>query len=243
MLYDYLVNPQVLVHMRAERPSWSAWGGMARGRIMSQQEVNERMIAAARAGRNVVRLKAGRSAGLRSRHRRMCSALVAAGSRLRDRAGRHDGPGRGGLRRRAAHGATSWRRPWRWSLGMKKTTRTRQSTTPSLAKFPGTLVFYMGVTTVDHWTAALTARRASAPIRPSPCPALHLARPVDVSHDARQRQRENSTSASSTAGDHDRGRRGRRRAAGRMVHGPARCLASGSSSPVRANKPTTCVRG
>src|SRR4029079_16883733 len=27
----------------------------------------------------------------------------------------------------------------------------------ALARFPGTLVFYMGVTTVQHWTSSLTA--------------------------------------------------------------------------------------
>ena len=58
VLYDYLVNPQMLAHAMP-RAELVCLGRHGAGRIMSQQEVNERMIAAARAGQNVVRLKAG----------------------------------------------------------------------------------------------------------------------------------------------------------------------------------------
>src|SRR5262245_4244620 len=58
VLYDYLVNPH-LVEACRQGAELVCLGKHGRDRIMSQEEVNGRMIAAARAGRRVVRLKAG----------------------------------------------------------------------------------------------------------------------------------------------------------------------------------------
>src|SRR4051794_196388 len=57
VLYDYLVNPRLLMH--AAGAEKVCLGRHGHGRIMTQQQVNARMIEAARAGRNVVRLKSG----------------------------------------------------------------------------------------------------------------------------------------------------------------------------------------
>ena len=45
--------------------------------------------------------------------------------------------------------------------GARRQSRHRRSTIAALAAFPGTLVFYMGVTTAEHWTAQLIARGKS----------------------------------------------------------------------------------
>src|SRR6185295_13967018 len=58
VLYDYLVNPRTLAHAPATA-ELICLGRHGHGRILSQEQVNERMIAAARAGRTVVRLKGG----------------------------------------------------------------------------------------------------------------------------------------------------------------------------------------
>src|SRR5258707_1637903 len=56
VLYDYLVNPRVLAHTKPGA-ELICLGHHGRDRIMPQAEINERMIAAARQGRTVVRLK------------------------------------------------------------------------------------------------------------------------------------------------------------------------------------------
>ena len=58
VLYDYLVNPETLKVVRGECELVSL-GHEHGGRGMTQQEVNDRMIAAAQAGKRVVRLKSG----------------------------------------------------------------------------------------------------------------------------------------------------------------------------------------
>lgn len=58
VLYDYLVNAELLKHARAEAELVSL-GHAHGGRGLTQEEVNRRMIAAARQGKTVVRLKSG----------------------------------------------------------------------------------------------------------------------------------------------------------------------------------------
>ena len=50
VLYDYLVNPRTLTHAHEPAATLECLGRHGQGRIMSQHEVNERMITAARAG-------------------------------------------------------------------------------------------------------------------------------------------------------------------------------------------------
>src|SRR5437763_1116517 len=58
VLYDGLVNPLLLAHThaRAERTNR---GKSPDGALLNQQEINDRLIAAAREGKTVVRLKGG----------------------------------------------------------------------------------------------------------------------------------------------------------------------------------------
>src|SRR5580704_11421297 len=53
VLYDYLVNPQILEHA-SPRAQHVCLGRHGQGRIMTQQEINERMVGAAQAGQTVV---------------------------------------------------------------------------------------------------------------------------------------------------------------------------------------------
>lgn len=58
VLYDGLVNPLLLRHSAAEAER-TCRADTARGRLLPQSEINERLIAAAREGKTVVRLKGG----------------------------------------------------------------------------------------------------------------------------------------------------------------------------------------
>jgi uroporphyrinogen III methyltransferase / synthase len=58
VLYDGLVNPLLLAHTRA-RAERTSRGGDPQGRVLNQDEINDHLIEAARAGKTVVRLKGG----------------------------------------------------------------------------------------------------------------------------------------------------------------------------------------
>src|SRR5438105_3904636 len=58
VLYDYLVNPRILAHANANA-ELICLGHHGRDRIMPQSEINDRLVALARQGRTVVRLKGG----------------------------------------------------------------------------------------------------------------------------------------------------------------------------------------
>ncbi len=169
VLYDYLVNPQTLVHARpsAERVCLGRHG---QGRILSQQEVNERMIAAARAGQHVVRLKAGDPLVF-AHATEECAALLAAripfeivpGVTTALAAAAYAGVPVTGRQLASAVALVT---------GHEENDKDATVDYAALARFPGTLVFYMGVTTVDHWTAGLL-RQDCPPRRPWPwCAAV-----------------------------------------------------------------------
>lgn len=152
VLYDYLVNPQLLTHARqAEK---ICLGRHGQGRILSQDEINARMIEAARAGKNVVRLKSG-DPMIYGRAGEELQALVDAGIQFEIVPG---------VTAAAALGAYA---------GIPITHRDHSSAVAfvtgheseekddsaldyaELARFPGTLIFYMGITTARHWSSAL----------------------------------------------------------------------------------------
>ncbi len=58
VLYDGLANPQLLQHTRATAERTARVGGPGQ-RHLEQSEINQRLIAAAREGKTVVRLKGG----------------------------------------------------------------------------------------------------------------------------------------------------------------------------------------
>lgn len=152
VLYDGLSNPALLSH--AEGAEQICVGKHGQSRIWRQEEIHEEMIKHARNGRVVVRLKGGdpavfartaeevdalRSAGVPFEIVPGITAALAAGSYAgipithRGLASAvalvtgHEEPGK-------SQSALDW---------------------DALARFPGTLVIYMGVTTADVWTKAL----------------------------------------------------------------------------------------
>ena len=153
VLFDYLVNPSILSHapQNAEK---ICLGRHGQGRIWPQEEVNSRMVQLAREGKTVVRLKGGDPA--------IFARLV---DELTELSQAHVAfevvPGI-----TAALAATSYagipltHRGAASAVALITAQEDQDKTVStlnyeSLAKFSGTLVFYMGVTTAPHWTRRL----------------------------------------------------------------------------------------
>ncbi len=153
VLYDYLVNPRLLEHTPAGARK-ECLGRHGHGRILSQAEINEAMISAARSGHTVVRLKSGDPI-IFARAAEEIDALTVAGIAIEIVPGIT-----------AALAAGSY-------AGIPLTMRDRSSAVAlvtgheseekelpeldfaALAQFPGTLVVYMGVTSAPRWVDAL----------------------------------------------------------------------------------------
>jgi uroporphyrinogen III methyltransferase/synthase len=168
VLYDYLVNPRILEHA-SRQAEFVCLGRHGHGRIMPQEAVNELLVAEARSGRTVVRLKGGDPA-IFARAAEEIAALVAAGIEFEVVPGIT-----------AALAAASY-------AGVPLTHRDAASAVAlvtghecdkrqpaldyaALAAFPGTLVFYMGVTSAEHWTASLVGAG-----KPAATPAVIIRR-------------------------------------------------------------------
>lgn len=155
VLYDYLVNPRILIHARAGA-ELECLGRHGRDRIVPQAEVNRRMIELARAGRTVVRLKGGDPAVF-GRLAEEAAALAAAGVPL------EIVPGiTAALAAGSYAGIVLTHRDEASAVALVTGRESDDKQTAgldfaALAAFPGTLVFYMGVTTVGRWTAELMA--------------------------------------------------------------------------------------
>ncbi len=154
VLYDYLVNPRILEHVRPAT-ELVCLGRHGRGRIVTQAEINRQLVELSRAGKVVVRLKAGdpvvfahaaeEIGALEAAHVPYevvpgITAALAVGSYA-------------GIP--LTHGDAAS------SVALVTGQERRDKASPgldyaALAQFPGTLVFYMGVTTVRHWTQQLT---------------------------------------------------------------------------------------
>ena len=165
VLYDYLVNPQILRHVgkRAEMICLGRHGsvGSAGHRLMPQDEINRLMIEHAQAGRVVVRLKGGDPAVF-ARAAEETTALEEAGIVYEIipgitaalAAGSHAGiPITQGDAASALAIVTGQERCGKVDSSLDFS---------ALANFPGTLVFYMGVTTARGWTHSLIAAGKSA---------------------------------------------------------------------------------
>jgi uroporphyrinogen III methyltransferase / synthase len=169
VLYDYLVNPAILRHTLADcnliclgRHRRHEGGESPRGeRIWPQAEINERLVQLARSGQRVVRLKGGDPA-IFGRLAEEVATLETAGIEYEIVPGIT-----------AAQAAGPYAGVWITQRDVASavafvTGREGDSQDPpqldyaALAAFPGTLVFYMGVTTARMWTAALvTAGKAA----------------------------------------------------------------------------------
>ncbi len=153
VFYDYLANPLLLEHA-AETAELVCLGRHGQGRVLAQDEINRQVIAAAKAGKQVVRLKGG-DPSIFARAGEEIAALEAAGIQYEVVPGVT-----------AALAASSY-------AGVPLTHRDHASCVAfvtgqecrdkagaalnlaNLAKFPGTLVFYMGVTTAPVWASEL----------------------------------------------------------------------------------------
>lgn len=155
VMYDYLVNPRILRHVRADAQQ-ICLGRHSEGRLWSQEEIIQRLLELARTGQSVVRLKGGDPAVF-ARGAEELEALAAAEIPFEVVPGVT-----------AALAASSY-------AGIPITHRELASAVAlitgqehaekndsaldfgALAAFPGTLVFYMGVTTAEQWTTSLIA--------------------------------------------------------------------------------------
>jgi uroporphyrinogen III methyltransferase/synthase len=164
VLYDYLVNPTVLEHAPAEAQR-VCLGHHGTGRHVSQEEINSRMIDAAGQGKTVVRLKAGDPCVFGCLAEEV-AALRAAGIPLEIVPGVTAGLAVAGYAEiPVTHGQSAS------AVALVTGHQRRGKAQPpldygALAAFPGTLVFYMGVTSVAEWSAALMAggRRPDTPV-------------------------------------------------------------------------------
>ncbi|MBL9089916.1 MAG: uroporphyrinogen-III C-methyltransferase [Planctomycetaceae bacterium] len=153
VLYDYLVNPRLLEHCRADA-TLVCLGKHGRDRILTQDEINARMTAEGLSGKRVVRLKGGDPAVF-ARFAEEVEAIEAAGLDYEVvpgittalAVGSHAGIALTD-RRHASAVALVTGHERDEQLGTKLDYA-------ALADFPGTLVFYMGVTNAPEWTAAL----------------------------------------------------------------------------------------
>jgi uroporphyrinogen III methyltransferase/synthase len=153
VLYDYLVNPQTLQYAPAVAER-ICLGHPHGGREMLQQEINRRLVEAARAGKTVVRLKSGDPC-LFGRGAEEVEVLTAAGIP-------HEVvPGVTAAFAVASHaGISLTHRDLASAVALITGHRRGDGAGPELdygrfAQFPGTLVFYMGMTSSRQWSAAL----------------------------------------------------------------------------------------
>ncbi len=171
ILYDYLVNPRLLAAVRSEceliflGKHQKQISNATPQKLWTQDEINRRMIELASAGKTVVRLKSGDPA-IFGRLAEETAALDAAGIPYEIvpgitaamAAGSHAGVW---ITNRDQASAVAL------ITGHEKDDKSGSALDfEALAKFPGTLVFYMGVTTVGEWSAALIAagKAASTPV-------------------------------------------------------------------------------
>jgi uroporphyrinogen III methyltransferase/synthase len=154
ILYDYLVNPLVLRHAPASAER-VCLGRHGQGRIMPPDEVIAQMIAAARDGQTVVRLKGGDPA-IFARGAEEAEALSAAGIPF------EIVPGvTAALAAGSYAGIPVTHRDLASAVALVAGHEDEGKPSPldfrMLAHFPGTLVVYMGVTTARQWTRELMA--------------------------------------------------------------------------------------
>lgn len=152
VLYDGLCNPAVLD--QATDAELICVGKHGESRIWTQEEINQEIIARARRGQQVVRLKGGDPAVF-ARTAEETEALRAAAVDFEIVPGIT-----------AALAASSYAgipiTHRRWASAVALVTGHEQPGKlgaavdwDALARFPGTIVVYMGVTTASTWTAAL----------------------------------------------------------------------------------------
>lgn len=155
VLYDSLANPALLDAARPDAERVCA-GKHGQGPLLPREEIVRRMVEAARAGRVVVRLKGG-DPSIFGHLSEEVAGLEAAGVTYEIVPGVSAGVAVGSY---AALALTS--RVSASAVAFVTGQETADKASPAcdyraLAQFPGTLVFYMGVTTAAHWSRELIA--------------------------------------------------------------------------------------
>ena len=158
ILYDWLVNPIVLGHANpsAESICLGHHGEQGTQRLVAQDEINARLIAAAREGKTVVRLKCG-DPDVFGRRAEEAEALIAAGIEVEVVPGVTAALAAAGY---AGIPLTDGRCCSAIALVTGHERHTKQGPPldyAALATFPGTLIFYMGVSTAPQWSELLIA--------------------------------------------------------------------------------------
>jgi uroporphyrinogen III methyltransferase/synthase len=154
VLYDYLAATELLKHCRADCETLCL-GRHGAGKLWTQAQINERMVAEALAGKTVVRLKGG-DPGIFGRLAEELAALRAANVPYEIVPGVTTAVAAGAyaevtLTDRDAASCVAF------VTGHENPQKddTLSLDFAALAKFPGTLVIYMGVTTAPLWSAEL----------------------------------------------------------------------------------------
>ena len=154
VLYDYLASPQVLA-LAPPEAELICLGRHGHGRLMSQAEINAAMVDHARRGRIVVRLKGG-DPMIFARAAEEIAALETAGASY------EIVPGVSAAQAASSHAGiplTGRDQASCVAFVTGQESAEKQDAAPldysALARFPGTLVFYMGVTTAPEWSRAL----------------------------------------------------------------------------------------
>ena len=164
VLYDYLASPELLSHCRAGTQR-ICLGRHGHGRLLSQTEINAAIVRHALAGRTVVRLKGGDPA-IFARLAEELAALSAAGLQY------EIVPGVTAAQAARSHASLPLTDRDEASCvafvtGQEKHDRSADRLDyAALARFPGTLVFYMGITTVGSWSRTLLdeGKAAATPV-------------------------------------------------------------------------------
>lgn len=157
VLYDGLVNPEILKHV-SSRAEQICVGKHGHGGMWTQREIDQRTIAFAKEGKSVVRLKGGDTA-IFARTAEEVEQLAAQSIPF------EIVPGiTAALAATAYAGIPLTHRDWASAVAFV-TGQLQPSDGSydaddgidwkSLALFPGTLVLYMGVTTAQHWSQQL----------------------------------------------------------------------------------------
>ncbi len=161
VLYDYLAAPELLSHTHAGA-ELICLGRHGHGRLMSQTEICELLVRHAADGRTVVRLKGGDPA-IFARLAEELAALEAAGVPY------EIVPGVTAASAASSHAGVPLTDRDEASCVAFITGRERgekqdadELDYAAIAKFPGTLVFYMGITTAPVWSQELIAHGKSA---------------------------------------------------------------------------------
>ena len=153
VLYDYLANPQLLQHCSSLAEK-ICLGSHAEGRVWSQQDINSAMIEKARGGKQVVRLKGGDPSIFGCGFQEL-EALESAEIPFEVVPGIS-----AGIAAAAYAGIPITHRDSASAVAFVtgQERHGKQNSIhdlPALAKFPGTLIIYMGTTTVGRWSGGL----------------------------------------------------------------------------------------